>query len=175
MGLTSGRAGQAAIELITSLLLLLLVVAGMIHVANMGKASLYLHAALRGRAGERAMDEMFVGRTPRYISDWRAGADRVRYTADDTPVYGGALGVAYALTEASARTADDWSHVTPDTLLPVSAARLHQADIGLLSFSHAEETIYVELSSIIRQLIYDRPEVAIKESVWLPQMGGLLY
>lgn len=167
------RSGQAMIELITCLLLLTLVIAGMIHVANMGKASLYLHAALRGRAGVRAMDEMRVGRQPRYISNWRAGADGVRYTVDDTPVYGGALGLSYALTEYSVQTPDDWSYVAPDTLLPASAVRLHQADTALMGFSLEEKTIYVEVSRIIRQLVYDRDEVAIKESVWMPQMGGL--
>ena len=163
--------GQAAVEFIVCLILFLLVITGIIHVANMGRASLYLHAAIRGRAGEEAMKSEGLGVSQRNISDWEPGPDGIRYTADDRPVHRGVGSLASALTEYSVRTTEDWSSVR-DSLLPVSAVCLNDS-APLLSFAHGEDTIRVELSSVIRQLIYDKNDVAIREEVWMPVMGGL--
>jgi hypothetical protein len=166
--------GQAAIEFIVCIILLLLIITGMIHVATMGRASIYIHAAIRGRAGERAMGGL-VGSSPRNISDWNPGADGVRYTADDVPAHGGAANIASDLTGYSVATPDDWSAVrrVHESLRPASAVRLHDTDMPFLRFAHGEDTIKIEISSVIRQLVYDKETVTVKEEVWMPMMGGL--
>jgi hypothetical protein len=143
----------------------------MIHVANMGRASLLLHARLRGDAGEEAMRDGALWVSPPHISDWKPGTDGARYTADDRPVHA-ASGIENTLTEYSARLPDDWTYVTDESLLPVSMIRLHKGS-SLLGFVHAEDTIRVALSRVIQQLAYGKEEVVIKEEVWLPLMGGL--
>jgi very-short-patch-repair endonuclease len=166
------RAGQAVIEFIVGLLLLLIVITGMIHVANMGRASLALHAILRGEAGKEAMNDGMIGTSPPHISDWSAGADKIRYTVDDTAEHSSALGISQALTEYSVQTPGDWTYVA-DSRLPASAIQLNNASMQLLSFAHEEGTVFVDLSSVIRQLIYNKEKVVIKEEVWMPIMGGL--
>jgi hypothetical protein len=171
-----GRSGQAAVEFAVGLLLMLIVLTGIIHVSRMGRTSLFLHSVLRGMAGEDAMSSLTTGTTD-YISDWDAGADGIRYTADDQPVRNGAQVPATLdlLTRTSVRTPDDWNAVSDDTRLPFSMATLNASPImsSAVGFVHKEETLHVPVDSVIRQLIYDKDEVAIREDVWMPLMGGL--
>jgi hypothetical protein len=172
----SPRAGQAAIEFVSGLLLLLLAVTGIIHVSRMGRTSLFLHSVLRGDAGERAMEGV-VSESPEYISDWQPGEDQTRYTADDQPVVNGAALAATldSLTTHSVRSPGDWDYVENQTRLPVSMISLQAspAMATTLGFVHREETLHVPVDTVLRQLVYDKDEVAIKEEVWMPLMGGL--
>jgi hypothetical protein len=55
--------------------------------------------------------------------------------------------------------------------------RLHESPAlaTALGFTHAEETLHVPVDPVIRALVYGKDDVAIKEGVWMPLMGGLLY
>ena len=174
---SSRRAGQAAIELAVGLLLFLLVLTGLIHVNRMARTSLFLHAVLRGDAGEQAMADTTVSVAPLYISDWKAGPDALRYTADDEPVRNGAVLAATlsTLTRYSAKNPGDWGYVADSDRLPTSMIRLNASPVmaTMLGFSHREETLHVPVDTVLRQLVYDKDEVAIKEEVWMPLMGGL--
>lgn len=170
------QAGQAAIEFISGLLLLLLVVAGILHVSRMATTDLFLHSVLRGDAGERAMEGV-ASASPEYISDWQAGTDGTRYTADDQPVRNGAMlpTTLALLTSHSVQNAGDWGYVETQSQLPVSMVSLQASPImaTALGYVHREETLHVPVDTVIRQLVYDKDEVAIKGEVWMPLMGGL--
>jgi hypothetical protein len=171
-----GRSGQAAIEFAVGLLLMLIVVTGIIHVSRMARTSLFLHSVLRGEAGKDAMTSL-ASSTPDYISDWKEGPDGIRYTADDQPVRNSAMLPATLdlLTQNSVANPTDWDYVASGTRLPVSMCSLQASPImaTTIGFVHAEETLHVPVDSVIRQLIYDKDEVSIKEEVWVPLMGGL--
>ena len=174
---SDSRAGQAAIEFVAGLLLLLLVLTGLIHVNRLARTSLFLQAVLRGEAGERAMESGALSVSPPYVSDWSAGADATRYTADDQPVRNPAILPATLglLTGYSVKNPGDWTYVLSDSRLPVSMLRLHTSPMAaaMIGFVHTEETLHVPVDPVIRQLVYDKDEVAIKEEVWMPLMGGL--
>jgi hypothetical protein len=169
--------GQAAIEFTVGLLLLLLVVTGLIHVNRMARTSLFLHAVLRGDAGERAMRDGALATAPTHISDWNPGPDGVCYTADDVPVRKASAVPATVdlLTGYSVKSPGDWTYVASDNRLPVSMINLHASpnSATLIGFIHADETLHVPVDPVIRQLVYDKDEVAIREEVWMPLMGGL--
>ena len=171
------RSGQAAIEFVASLLLLLLILTGIIQINRMARTSLFLQAVLRGDAGEQAMQGGALSVSPPYISDWEAGADAVRYTADDQPVRNPAMlpATLSLLSGFSVKNPGDWTYVASDSRLPVSMIRLHSSPMAAatLGFVHAEETLRVPVDALLRQLVYDKDEVAIKEEVWMPLMGGL--
>ena len=171
------RRGQAAIELAASLLLLMVLITGIIHVNRMARTSLFLHSVLRGTAGVRAMESTTTFGAPDYISDWQAGLDAQRYTADDQPTRNGTRlsSILNTLTGYSVRRADDWSQLVDSTRLPVSEIQLFKLPIPaeILGFAHESETLDVPVDPVIRQLIYDKDDVAIKEEVWMPLMGGL--
>jgi len=171
------RSGQAAIEFVACLLLLLLVIAGTIHVNRMARTSLFLHSVLRGLSGKEAMESGSASVAPTYISDWQAGTDGDRYTADDTAVRNGAAlpSILGTLTRLSVKEESDWSAVVDKSVLPVSMATLQHSPVAstVLGFVHREETLHVPVGTVIRQLVYDKDKVAIKEEVWMPLMGGL--
>ena len=171
------RRGQTAIEFVACLLLLLLVISGLVHVNRMARTSLFLHSVLRGLAGQEAMESGAASIAPEYISDWQAGPDGDRYTADDTAVRSGATlpVVLDTLTRLSVKEPDDWATVTDKSLLPVSLAALQRSPVSstVLGFSHREETLHVPVDTVIRELVYNKDKVAIKEEVWVPLMGGL--
>ena len=171
------RSGQAAIEFISGIILFLLIVAGIVHVNRMVRTSLFLHAVLRGDAGERAMADGALPEAPLYISDWQAGPDGIRYTADDQPLRNGAIlpATLSTLVNYSVKNPGDWAYVAPDSRLPVSMIRIQSSPVmaTTLGFTHAEETLHVPVDPVLRQLVYDKDEVTIKEEVWMPLMGGL--
>lgn len=172
------REGQAAIEFCLAILLFLIVVAGMLHISRLARSSLYLHSVLRGDAGERAMREGALAMTPAYIADWRPGADEQRHTADDQPVRNVAIlpATLSMVANFSVRQPGDWAQVASDSRLPLSMIRLREAPgmATALGFTRAEATLRVPVDRVVRQLIYDRDEVAIREEVWMPLMGGML-
>lgn len=170
------RSGQAAAELAVGTLLMVIVIFSLLFVSQMARSSLNLHAVLRGDAGERAMDST-LSTSPQPIADWDEGADNVRHTADDRPQNNsaGLSSTLVALTDFSVRTDDDWTHVTGKSRLPVSAVTLRVSP-GLsatLGFVHAEGTLHVPVDPLVQQVIYAKEEVAIREEVWMPLMGGL--
>lgn len=171
------RSGQAAIEFAAGLLLLLLLLTGLIHVNRMARTSLFLQAVLRGDAGERAMSDGAMSVAPDAVSDWQEGADATRYTADDRPVISGAgqSATLSALVGYSVKNSGDWAYVASDTRLPTSMVRLSATPdmAATLGFAHTEETLRVPIDPVIRQLVYGKDDVAIKEEVWIPLMGGL--
>ena len=80
-----------------------------------------------------------------------------------------------SLTRHSAHTPDAWGYVTPLSQLPVSAVKLHESPAlaTVLGFSQREEVLHVPVDTVLRQLVYDKDEVSIKVTVWMPLMGGL--
>ncbi len=172
----SPRSGQAAIEFVAGLLLLLILLTGLIHVNRLAHTSLLLHSVLRGMAGEHAM-KSDVSVAPDYISGWEAGPDGIRYTADDQPTRNAAQfsSTLIMLTANSVRSPNDWSYIANDSRLPVSQSRLQSSPLmaAALGFVHEEETLHVPVDPVIRRLVYGKDEVAIKEEVWMPLMGGL--
>lgn len=170
------RSGQAAVEFAVGILLMMIVLTGIIHVSRMGRTSLFLHAVLRGDAGKDAMS-VTTSSSPTYISDWSEGPDGIRYTADDQPLRNGTALPATLdlLTRDSVKNPGDWSYIASDTRLPVSMFSLQATPIlaTTVGFVHAEESLHVPVDPVIRQLIYGKDEVTIKEEVWMPLMGGL--
>ena len=164
--------GQAAAEFVVCLLLLMLVIMGMMQVATMGRASFYLHAALRGEAGKKAMDDGHIGTSAPYISNWSPGPDGVRYTADDEPIRGMASGTTSDLAAYSFRSPGDAIYAA-GSLRPVSMLSLTESPGQVLRFTHEEGRIYVHLFPLMQQLVYRKEKVAIKEEVYMPSMGGL--
>ncbi|MDA3926629.1 MAG: hypothetical protein PF904_18235 [Kiritimatiellae bacterium] len=169
--------GQASIELAVAIVLMLIIVTGIIHVNRMARASLFLHSVLRGKAGVKAMNPGAMSATAEYISNWDAGADGIKYTADDQPIKSSVNQSATftALSQYSVNSPNDWQYVSDHTQLPVSMIQLHNSSFmsTAVELTHEKERLYVPVDSVIRQLVYDKEDIAIEEEVWMPLMGGL--
>ena len=169
-----GNPGQAMIECCIGLIALLLLVTGLIHLGKMARASLALHGQIRGEAGLSAMSSD-LGVTPTAISDWDPGPDGIRFTADDKAKVSSLASPLEAVVRHSVREGDDWLAVTDKTRLPSSMVTLQNV-MGMPAFlgcARESETVRIPMDPFLRKLVYDVPEVKIKEEVWMPQMGGL--
>jgi len=169
--------GQAMIEFCMSLLVLLLLVIGLLHVSRMARISLAIHSEIRAEAGVSAMQGGGLGIMPEAISDWNAGPDNIRYTADDKAKINStaAFGIMGMLVDTSVQAADDWQAVSGKTRLPTSMAALQNV-MGMstfIGFAHESEKVRMKVDPFLQQTVYDAPEITIKEEVWIPQMGGL--
>ncbi len=166
------------IELAVAMVLLLIVVTGILHVSRLARTSLFLQSVLREAAGSRAMAHGAISERADYISNWHAGADGLRYTADDRPIRnsGGLSATFMSLLNNSVNNADDWIYVASETHLPSSMIQVHNNPMigSLVEMTHAKERLYVPVESVIRELVYDKDEIPIEEEVWMPLMGGLL-
>jgi len=176
-GCYGGQAGQASIELAVAIVLMLIIVTGIIHVNRMARTSLFLHSVLRGRAGVEAMEPFATPATAEYISNWEAGSDAIKYTADDQPVKNSVnLSATFtALCQYSVNSGTDWQYVSDRTQLPVSMVRLNNSTVmgTAVELTHQKERLYVPVDPVIRELVYDKEDIAIEEEVWMPLMGGL--
>ncbi len=169
--------GQASIELAVAIVLMLIIVSGMLHINRLARTSLFLHSVLRGEAGCDAMNAGALGDAADYISDWKAGPDGMRHTADDRPIRdsGNLSATLLALINHSASAPVDWQYISDRTQLPTSMVRLHDQPIlsTAIEMKHRKERLYVPVEAVIRELVYDKDEVPIEEEVWIPLMGGL--
>ena len=169
----ASRAGQAMIELMISVLMILILVAGTVQfmdVANMHRA---IDARIRGDAGVVAMSPLTFFDTPAYALDWKEGDDGQRGTADDRMIVGPPSAL-YFVADHSARSASDWN-LFSQLSHPSSLAELHQNPLPMiaLGFVGVRLSQDVPVSDIVRQLVYNSPSVTVREDVWIPVTKGL--
>jgi hypothetical protein len=172
----SNKNGQAMIEFAAGLLVLLLIIIGFIHVSKLALSSLGIHGEIRAEAGMTAMQSTLAV-TPEAISDWESGKDETRFTADDEaqknqPASASIIG---SVVSHSVKTEDDWQKISEKSLLPFSMAKLSQSPnlVILMGAVHQSQTDRVEVDPFIRNFAYNKEEVAVKEEIWIPLMGGL--
>jgi hypothetical protein len=172
----SNNKGQAVIEFAAGLLVLLLIIIGFVHVSSLSLASLGLHGEIRAEAGLAAM-QSGMATTPEAISDWKSGTDEVRFTADDEMERNqpAAATVISQVVNHSVKRAQDWEVVSEKSLLPFSMVQLQQSPnlVVLMGAYHEQRIERVRVDPFIRDLIYNKEDVAVKEEIWMPLMGGL--
>lgn len=173
---TSTRNGQSTIEFVAGLLVLLLLLLGFIHVSNLSLSSLGIHGEIRAEAGTTAMQSSLAV-TPEAISDWESGRDDTRFTADDVakknqPAAASIIGL---VVSHSVQAEGDWQKVSEKSILPFSMVKLQRSPnlVVLMGAVHESKTDRVGVDPIIRSLAYNKEDVAVKEEIWMPLMGGL--
>jgi hypothetical protein len=173
---TSRKSGQAMIEFAAGLLILLLIVIGFVHVSSLSLASLGIHGEIRAEAGLAAMQSPMTD-TPDAVSDWASGTDQVRFTADDEAQMNqpAAAAVIGQVVSHSVQQESDWDHVVDKSILPFSMIQLQQSPnlVILMGATHEEQIVRVPVDPFIRDFIYNKEDVAVKEEIWMPLMGGL--
>ena len=173
---TSTRSGQAMIEFAAGLLVLLLLVIGFVHVSKLAMTSLDIHGKIRADAGMNAMQSTLAV-SPDAISDWESGKDETRFTADDKVKKNevASASIIGSVVSHSVRGEGDWQRVSEKSVLPFSMATLAQSPnlTILMGAVHQSRTDRVKVDPFIRNFAYNKEEVAVKEEIWMPLMGGL--
>lgn len=164
--------GQAIAELVITLILFLIVVTGMIHFAQLAMAQLDLQKKVRVEAGTAAMDGTGMRDLPEAISDWSPGADRRDYTADDRPIVraSDSISILHGYADQDGGETFRKSRLT-ESPADLSNDGFSLFQLGLIRRSATDE---VPLDPFIQENIYNKPSIRLRETLWMPLMGGLL-
>lgn len=168
------RAGQAMIELMIGLIMILILLEGTAQFILIASAHTNIDSVIRGQTGFIAMSPLSTEDTPRYIQTWQPGADGQRFTADDQPVIGSPSNVISRIAGSSVANATEWAQFDKLTH-PSSLEALHQEPVPLvaLGFVGVRDTTTVPVSDTAQELFYNKSAVTVQEDTWLPIMNGL--
>jgi len=169
----SRKVGQALIEVIVGLVVVLVLTAGLLQLASLTKIHTDVFVNARGQAGDAAMQDAPISPIPSYILDVSEGPDEKTYSRDDT--FSSANPEAFRQTIVNTSVSDpaEWSVLNSLPYSPIS--ELHdtqypQSEFGLLQGS-ASET--VPLLPAVRHLLYRADEIEVECNVWMTWTKGI--
>ncbi len=170
----STKNGQAMIEFVAGLLVLLLLIIAFVHVSKLALSSLGIHGEIRADAGISAMQSTLAD-APEPISDWESGKDETRFTADDDMQKNqpAAASIIGSVVSHSVRDEGDWTAVSKksESVLPFSMVKLSQSPnlTTLMGAVHESKTDRVPIDPFIRNFAdnFAHPDLyADKEDTW---------
>lgn len=163
--------GQAMVELTVALIVIMVLLAGLIHIGQITSAHTQTMITARAEAGQTAMAD---GYSPplegRYIYSWNEGSDDKRYTRDDSP------SITTNTVEANRDMVNlaqpnDLEALVPDNALSALGTSPNSLDEFFLVRGYDSESC--PLFPIIRNLAYDQDSISVESDVWLVWMEGI--
>ena len=161
------------IELMLGLILILMLLVGSVQFMYVANAQNNITANLRGDVGARAMSPLLTEDTPPCIGNWQSGPYGQRFTADDVSTPGD-QGRFSQIASYSVANAADWNAVGA-IIQPCALELLQQPPPSLtpLGFVNSSQSVSLPVSAIAQDLFYNRPEILVKEQIWLPFVNEL--
>jgi hypothetical protein len=163
------RAGQAIVELIVALVVLLVVIGGVITLGRLSRAQTVAMREARRVAGVAALSDAAPFSGPLYIEERTAGGDAVTYSRDDGTTAGEAADfqnrvVSYGEPEAlgEALPGNEVS-VLYGTAFPQF----------MFSFTHGEHDVTVTNMPIVRHTMYNAETIQVHGEAWLTWTKGI--
>jgi len=168
------RSGQAFVELILGIIVIIMILAGGIQYLRVANAHRGLTTTVRGEVGERALSGIFTNETPSYIQTWDDGGDDIRHTDDDTPDTIEDPLTLYTIADHSVRDDADWVQLDrlarDNPMLRMHESGTPTTELGFISVARPDT---VDVDPAVREFIYDVPIVTVEHTVWFPLLGGL--
>jgi hypothetical protein len=189
------RSGQAVVEFVVGLVVLLTILAGLLELTSVTKKHTDLMVEARRDAGNHALWDMApaypAGDAPEYIKDWRVGpagddpdgdgipGDEKRYTPDDVFDRATAADFSTRIVERAAANAGDWGVLDEIPRQRVSGLRGSSEPSTLFGLVRGEAREDIDLLapeySLIRKLLF-RPaddKIHLSSEVWMTWTKGL--
>jgi hypothetical protein len=179
--------GQAMIELMLGMLLILILLVGVVQFVAVADAHSCLDSRIRGNyddmggsygCGVRAMQPLspLTECTPLYITTWSNGPDGQRFTADDTRKTK-SPDTLQLIAEKSVKVPTDWNQFAklahPSSLGALHGLSATNQDITALGFIGLRYDVTLPVSAFAQDLFYNKPDVVVQEDCWRPIMNGL--
>ena len=175
------RSGQAMIELMIGMILILILLAGIGQFLQVAYVHTDMDATVRGAAGTLAMSST-TKKTPHNIQTWLPGPDNQRFTADDVEKAGSPATIATIAGDSVAK-ASDWAALDFEfqRLAPAHFPSLDKikqqagalTELGFVVSPTDQSSKTVPVFDLARSLFYDKKDITVKEDVWMPIMSGL--
>ena len=169
---TTSRSGQAMIEFIAGLVIVVMLVAGLLQFIAIADAHTRTMSEARAIAGDAALSSTPLLDTPDYLTDWEEGPDEMRHTADDVPTQGLLTDVQRDILDRSAADTGDWALLDSCVNNDISELRSGILPMAIFGFVQGESSDSVPLWSATRNLVYNDESVDVRTEVWMPKAGG---
>lgn len=163
--------GQAMVELVISLLVIVLVISGLTQFIQLSNEKETIMGNLRGETGVAALDGSSAASAPKYIRNWHEGNDEMRHTGDDSFTSGSfnsKLGTD--VLDLSVNNDSDWAYISGTVNNDLYNLRTSPASSASLGFVRRSEKKTIELMPAIRDFIIDRDSITVGEEIWMPIM-----
>ena len=159
--------GQAAIEFLAGIIVILAVFAAIAQLVSLTRADLDGMSRARREAGRLALTPLEVANNPEYILNWKPGDDNRTYSRDDTHTLASAGDFASAFTEPLAPAQPEstlMARIPHNAIQDLSDSARPVTRFGLVS---ARVLDSVSLLPAVRHLLYDATDVELENIVWL--------
>ncbi len=163
------QAGQAMIELVVALVVMLVLFAGILQIGSMGVRHSKLMTSARRDAGGKAMQEASTFASPDYVGACTLGNDGIPFSRDDEKTQGNMALLQVGI--AGYAEPDDLNQRRSGNL--VSAIAESAFPQGLSGLVDGEATESVELLPVVRALIYQSETVELQGKVWMTWTKGV--
>ena len=160
--------GQAMIEFVVVLMVIVILVTGIAQFIELGSARGRILSSLRGDVGMDALNGAAVGDSPDYIRDWEAGKDETRHTADDKKNLGGATTLGSDILSRTVRDPADWAYLETAKNRDLLSARSSSA--ASLGFVHGGDKEEIDLLPAMRSLLGGKDSVTVGADLWMPKL-----
>ncbi len=185
---TNPRNGQAFVELIIGIVVIVIIFAGGIQYFYASNAHRGLTTTIRGEVGELALSGSSSNSTPAYILTWDDGGDGIRHTDDDIPItessdddtlITGSSKTLSIIADRSVSNSVDWDLLNPlqreNPMLRMYESLTPTAELG---FIHVGRSDTVDIDPAFRTFVLssnrqDIPTITVRHTVWMPLLGGL--
>ncbi len=167
------RSGQAIVELIVGMIVVLALVAGMLQVASLTRAHTAVMVEARGHAGEAAMSDTYITAIPDYIAAVEVGPDGRSYSRDDTHTMASAVDLDGIIVNRSAPAPGDWDYL--DAVPHNQIAVLHRSTVPVVEFGLIGTVAHETITNLpaVRALLYDAETIEVEGKAWMTWTRGI--
>ncbi len=170
MACPARRAGQAMVEFVIAILVVVIILAGFFQLMEIAGARGDILRSIRSEAGKKALSPGLLLDRPDYIREWKEGQDEFRHTADDA-AEGGSISVTLGAGVVGHSVSDsgDWTYLDSAVNSDLASLRggLSAAALGLV---HEKESEKVDLMPAMRDWIVGKEYVLVGSELWMPRL-----
>lgn len=165
----NGKSGQALAEMVVAMVVMIVLIAGLLHIARMAMAHTEAMHEARRQAGERAMQQTPTWANPAFILDWDPGPDGSAYSRDDTIIP--AAPAEFTLVIPATAHPQALDQFLPGN--PVSAIAANPSPQHEFHLVRGDGVRYIPVPPIIQHLVYDSETIDLRGEVWMTYTRGL--
>ncbi len=173
---STSKSGQALIEVMIGMVVILVLVSSILQIASMCRAHTDVMVEARAEAAERCMFELGPGMETLsdadYIGDWNEGNDQRRLSRDDEHDTGDTAAFQEKVVDKSAT---DWSII--DSVPNNRISRLRADPMVISSFGlvkgYATDSAKLDMLPAFRHLVYKADSIDVEATTWMTLCKGV--
>ena len=168
------RRGQAIVEFVIGLVVVLVLLSGLLQIASLAMTHTHTMVAARLQAAQLAMMDADVVSSPAHILGWEAGPDLKTYTRDDyTTTQIDPSGFNNVIVENAAENPAGWNLINLAPTNRISELRGNGTPVAQFGLVKGSDQQSVPLLPAFQHLIYASPSINVKCDVWMTHTKGL--